>query len=421
MITGIQYSMILVFISLVTMVAALVMAYISPVRIPSEAIAPLAREYIVEKMSDVIIVLDEDDKIIYYNPSASQLFGRPLTETSSLHIEEVWLDWSKISKQYVRGALTHREIALGEGPEERVYDLVSSTIKDDLSRIKWKILVLRDITAHKRAQSYWETQLTTYNKYLERLVEERTRKLRGAERLVTIGELAAMVGHDLRNPLTAISGATYYMRKILDPNEDEKFIELLEFIDRNVRESNRILNDLRDYSKEENLEVLPTSLRHLIDDAISSTNIPEGIHVLNLIQDDVSFDVDPSRMKRVFINLVDNAVDAMPQGGTLKIEGTKTQDLLEIIFMDTGTGIPEEIIEEIWKPLFTTKARGMGFGLAICKKIMEAHGGKITVESRIGEGTSFKMTFPTYPYDIDVSQSQETDKIILENFSKFNV
>ncbi len=413
--------MILVFISLVTMVAALVMAYISPVRIPSEAIAPLAREYIVEKMSDVIIVLDEDDKIIYYNPSASQLFGRPLTETSSLHIEEVWLDWSKISKQYVRGALTHREIALGEGPEERVYDLVSSTIKDDLSRIKWKILVLRDITAHKRAQSYWETQLTTYNKYLERLVEERTRKLRGAERLVTIGELAAMVGHDLRNPLTAISGATYYMRKILDPNEDEKFIELLEFIDRNVRESNRILNDLRDYSKEENLEVLPTSLRHLIDDAISSTNIPEGIHVLNLIQDDVSFDVDPSRMKRVFINLVDNAVDAMPQGGTLKIEGTKTQDLLEIIFMDTGTGIPEEIIEEIWKPLFTTKARGMGFGLAICKKIMEAHGGKITVESRIGEGTSFKMTFPTYPYDIDVSQSQETDKIILENFSKFNV
>jgi PAS domain S-box-containing protein len=408
--------MILVFISLVTMLAALIMAYLSPVRIPRETIAPLAREYIVEKMSDVVIVLDEDDNIIYYNPSASQLFGKPLSETSGKNIEKVWLDWPKTSQQNVRGALTHQEIALGEGREERVYDLIYSTIKADMNRIKWKILVLRDITAHKRAQAYWETQLTTYNKYLERLVEERTRKLRGAERLATIGELAAMVGHDLRNPLTAISGAAYYMRNVLEPNEDDKLIELLEFIERNVRESNRILNDLRDYSKEESLEILPTNLRNLIDETISSTTIPDDIHVLNLIQDDVTFYVDPSRIKRVFLNLIDNAVDAMPQGGTLTIENVKTQDLLEVTFTDTGTGIPEEIIEDIWKPLFTTKARGMGFGLAICKKIVEAHDGSISVNSSVGEGTSFKMTFLTYHNDISAAQGQENNEIRPEIF-----
>jgi PAS domain S-box-containing protein len=416
LITNFQYSMILVFISLVTMLAALIMAYLSPVRIPRETIAPLAREYIVEKMSDVVIVLDEDDNIIYYNPSASQLFGKPLTETSGKNIEKVWLDWPKTSQQNVRGALTHQEIALGEGLEERVYDLIYSTIKADMNRIKWKILVLRDITAHKRAQAYWETQLTTYNKYLERLVEERTRKLRGAERLATIGELAAMVGHDLRNPLTAISGAAYYMRNVLEPNEDDKLIELLEFIESNVRESNRILNDLRDYSKEESLEILPSNLKNLIDETISSTTIPEDIRVLNLIQDDVTFFVDPSRIKRVFLNLIDNAVDAMPQGGTLTIENMKTQDLLEVTFTDTGSGIPEEIIEDIWKPLFTTKARGMGFGLAICKKIVEAHDGSISVNSSVGEGTSFKMTFLTYQNDISAAQGHENNEIRPEIF-----
>jgi len=416
LITNFQYSMILVFISLVTMLAALIMAYLSPVRIPRETIAPLAREYIVEKMSDVVIVLDEDDNIIYYNPSASQLFGKPLTETSGKNIEKVWLDWPKTSPQNVRGALTHQEIALGEGLEERVYDLIYSTIKADMNRIKWKILVLRDITAHKRAQAYWETQLTTYNKYLERLVEERTRKLRGAERLATIGELAAMVGHDLRNPLTAISGAAYYMRNVLEPNEDDKLIELLEFIESNVRESNRILNDLRDYSKEESLEILPSNLKNLIDETISSTTIPEDIRVLNLIQDDVTFFVDPSRIKRVFLNLIDNAVDAMPQGGTLTIENMKTQDLLEVTFTDTGSGIPEEIIEDIWKPLFTTKARGMGFGLAICKKIVEAHDGSISVNSSVGEGTSFKMTFLTYQNDISAAQGHENNEIRPEIF-----
>jgi len=106
----------------------------------------------------------------------------------------------------------------------------------------------------------------------------------------------------------------------------------------------------------------------------------------------------------------------MPQGGTLTIENMKTQDLLEVTFTDTGSGIPEEIIEDIWKPLFTTKARGMGFGLAICKKIVEAHDGSISVNSSVGEGTSFKMTFLTYQNDISAAQGHENNEIRPEIF-----
>lgn len=107
--------------------------------------------------------------------------------------------------------------------------------------------------------------------------------------------------------------------------------------------------------------------------------------------------VDSEKMKRVIINLIKNAVDAMPTGGTLTMKNRTLEKRLEIAISDTGTGIPEETQEKIWQPLFTTKAKGVGLGLCICKRIVEAHKGNISVESKVGEGTTFKITFPLEP------------------------
>jgi signal transduction histidine kinase len=107
--------------------------------------------------------------------------------------------------------------------------------------------------------------------------------------------------------------------------------------------------------------------------------------------------VDVDKMKRAFVNILKNSFEAMPEGGKLTIKSKKSGGKVEIAFADTGAGIPKETLERLFIPLFTTKARGMGFGLAICKRIIEAHGGKISVESTLGKGTTFTLIIPTEP------------------------
>ena len=105
--------------------------------------------------------------------------------------------------------------------------------------------------------------------------------------------------------------------------------------------------------------------------------------------------LDTAKISRVFINIIKNAFDAMPNGGTLTAASKKTENALELTLQDTGVGMSPETLGKIWTPLFTTKAKGMGFGLAICKRIVEAHGGKILVESQLGKGHRFTIVLPT--------------------------
>jgi two-component system, sporulation sensor kinase E len=108
-------------------------------------------------------------------------------------------------------------------------------------------------------------------------------------------------------------------------------------------------------------------------------------------------EVDIDKIKRVFVNMIRNAIDVMPKGGRLTIKSTKLNENVQITFSDTGMGMTKETLEKLWAPLFTTKAKGMGLGLAICKRIVEAHGGSISVESVVGKGTTFAITIPIKP------------------------
>ena len=101
-------------------------------------------------------------------------------------------------------------------------------------------------------------------------------------------------------------------------------------------------------------------------------------------------------MKRVFINIIKNGIDAMPNGGTMILKSVESSTDVQFLFSDAGIGMTRETMEKLWNPLFTTKAKGMGFGLSICKRIIEAHEGKISVESVFGEGTTFAVTIPFY-------------------------
>ena len=280
-----------------------------------------------------------------------------------------------------------------------------SAVPNQIGEPTLYIAELEDITERKKAeerQKALERKIKEYSEHLKYLVELKTVQLKDAnerlvksERLAAIGELAGMVGHDLRNPLTGIKNAAYYLKKKGATISEAQSKQMLDLIDDAITRSNKIINDLLDYSREMHLELIKYQAQTLVDEATRLVNVPSRIQIVNNVQDDVWIWVDSDKIVRVFINLIKNAIEAIPESGKIEISSCKTDQDVKIAFADNGTGISETTLEKLFLPLFTTKAQGMGFGLAICKRIVEALGGEISVETAEGKGTTFTITLPT--------------------------
>jgi PAS domain S-box-containing protein len=252
-----------------------------------------------------------------------------------------------------------------------------------------EVRAIRDATGNPvEVVGYW-TDVTE-----QKRMEEGFRK---AERLATIGELAAMVGHDLRNPLTGITGATYYLEKTLGQRIKGKEKEMLNVIEDSVRHSDKIVSDLLEYSRELRLELSDTNPRSVTSKALGLVRIPKNIRLVDSTRNQPKIRVDVDKLTRVFVNLIRNAVDAMPEGGKLTITSRQLDRKLQVSFADTGTGITGDVKEKLWSPLFTTKAQGIGLGLPIVKRLVEAHGGAVTVETKPGKGSTFTVAIPPKP------------------------
>lgn len=369
------------------------------------------RATLIENMNDVIIVLDHRDCVLDFNTAASNVIGHKAQDIVGKPIKKIWPYWSQIENVSLNEAMAQKEAILLFGEEERIYKVNFSDIYFGSDNLRARVIILQDITTQKRAKAYWENLQKQYSGYLERLVDERTRMLREKERMAVIGELAAMVGHDLRNPLTGISGAMYYIKTTEGHLLNDKNIEMLDLIEKKIEESNKIINDLLDYSREIRLEITNITMKSLISECLSNIEIPKGIEIVNQITDEYEIEVDQQKINRVFINIIRNAFEAMPFGGSLTISERKVNNEVKISFMDTGIGIPDEIIEDIWRPLFTTKAKGMGFGLAISKRMVEAHRGSISVSSMLDKGTVFTVKLPIKQKKLD-SQIELNEPII---------
>jgi PAS domain S-box-containing protein len=234
--------------------------------------------------------------------------------------------------------------------------------------------------------------------------KEMEQRLLKAEHLAAIGETASMVAHDLRNPLQGITGAAYVLRGE-SLTVDEKN-EMLRIIKSSVEYAESTVRDLLDYSGEIHLQRVEVPPKSMSQSALQTVKVPGNVQVLDMSREEPAISVDPDRMKRVFINLIENAIDAMPGGGTITIETKESNGHLEITVSDTGTGIPEKIMKNLWKPMQTTKAKGMGLGLPIVKRIVEAHDGEISVEAKSGEGTTFTIRLPIK--DANLAQIAQT-------------
>jgi signal transduction histidine kinase len=248
-------------------------------------------------------------------------------------------------------------------------------------------------------------------KRLEETQEELVRK----EKLSILGRLAGVVGHEIRNPLGVMNNAVYFLKTVL-PDAEEPVKEYLDIIKQEIDDSLRIVTDLLDFARTKTPQMTPITANTLITQALGKCTIPENID----LQTDIpaampQVNIDPFQMGEVLQNLIINAVQAMPEGGTLRISAREVKSsqnspipplpeggeggfyesgFIEIAVTDTGEGISPENMEKLFQPLFTTKAKGIGLGLVVCKNLTEANGGRIEVASRRDEGTKFTVMIP---------------------------
>ena len=242
-------------------------------------------------------------------------------------------------------------------------------------------------------------QLEEYATRMEDLAEERAGKLKDAEHLATIGATAGMVGHDIRNPLQAILGDLYLLGSDLTsmPEGDEKedMKESLASIKKSVDYIDKIVQDLQDYARPIKPIAQKTDFEELCNEVLFKGDLPENIEATYWVDEKAKeITADPEILKRVLSNLVNNAVQAMPEGGKLEVRTYRDASEVVITVQDSGVGIAEEVKPKLFMPLFTTKSKGQGFGLAVVKRMTEALGGTVSFSSEEGKGTSFMVRIP---------------------------
>jgi PAS domain S-box-containing protein len=365
-------------------------------------IIPVAHEIVVDSMNEAVIILDAQSRIAELNPRAQELVGHSLSEALGQPVEAIWADWASARKALDSGTERVKEVSFGVGDRRKVYELESSRLSGITSERPNLLFILRDITERKildeKLRLYSE-QLKEYAEHLEDLVQERTKELREAERMAAIGETTAMVGHDLRNPLQAMTGTLYLAKKFVSSEKVEdrnEAVGLLGTLDDEIQYMDKIVSDLQDYARPVGAEPVEISLPDLVRTAVSNAKIPGNVEVTVDIQGGSSnVKVDPLLFRRVLTNLIVNAVQAMPEGGKLTIAGSRGDESLAVAVQDTGAGIPPASLEKIFNPFFTTKAQGQGLGLAVCKRLMDSQGGTIEVSSEVGKGSTFTLTMPT--------------------------
>jgi signal transduction histidine kinase len=234
------------------------------------------------------------------------------------------------------------------------------------------------------------------------MVQERTRELYEAqerlvrrERLAVLGQMAGSVSHELRNPLAVISNVVYLLQTII-PDADETARESLDMLSSQTQNMQKIISDLLDFSRTRSPDREETAVSALVAHVLEKQPVPENVQVSARIPPGLPpVYVDPRQMEQVLQNLVTNACQAMPEGGHVSISARLEQDEVALCVTDTGHGMSKETVKKVFEPLFTTKKRGIGLGLALSRNLVEANGGRIQVESEEGKGSAFTVLLPT--------------------------
>lgn len=241
-------------------------------------------------------------------------------------------------------------------------------------------------TLDEKLRMYYETILK-----LQREIEQKNEVIAKKTRLEALGQLGAMLAHEIRNPLGGIELYCSVLKRDLEPSKQELVDKILNC----VRDLNQLVTDILTFTGNIVLQKGPQAIEKIVEEAVALSQdkiAKKNIRVVrHYTVNGRLVMVDPFRMQQVFLNIVQNAVDAMDSGGTLSIETRTEGDSVVVSFRDTGQGLAPEDLRRLFTPFFTTKSKGTGLGLAIAQRIVEAHGGRIEASNNPDRGACFTV------------------------------
>lgn len=320
---------------------------------------------ILESISDGVIAVDNSGRITAFNQAASQILGFPPEDVIGCPFRDIF----------------RREFAVPAG--RHVMELRT---KDD-----------RTVTVSERDSSLSDREGRRIGtvKVFQDLTEirELRSRMRRKERLAAIGEMAAIVAHEIRNPLGGISGFASLLAR--DLKTDEPRLRLVEKILQGTRDLERLVEGLLEYTRPIQLRLRWTNCADQVDAATGFIELnSRPIQITNEVPRDLHIMADPDRLRQVFLNILLNAVESISQAGEIRIYAEVDTQHVRILFADTGCGMTPEQMERVFSPFYTTKEKGTGLGLAVAAKIVEAHSGTLSVTSKPGEGSTFCVCIP---------------------------
>ena len=393
-----------------------------------QKVIPLARQTVFEHISNGVVVLDMQNRVVDLNPAAEQLVGYTSLEALGLPVEQIWSNWPsqlKISKLTSTGYL---ELELNHAKEQRTYSLQMYIITDLKNRPTNKLVLLSDATESIQAQEEKEkraAELIVANKEL--LFQNEEKEKRAAElavankellfqneerekmqehlivqdRLASIGQLVSGIAHEMNNPLTGVIGFSDLLMKRTDLPDDAK--EDLKIVNDEALRTARVVKGLLIFARKQKAEKESLDINSIIQSVLQLRSYEykvSNIEVYTQLAPELPQVLGNSgQLQQVFINLIVNAEQAMLEAhnkGTLTIVTKRVGDIIKASITDDGPGISPENMRKLFTPFFTTKevGKGTGLGLSICHGIVTEHGGKIYVDSEPGKGATFVVELP---------------------------
>ncbi len=302
-------------------------------------------------------------------------------------------------------ALREAAIKLGEGDFDYLPDL--SMPNDEIGELAHTFMQMSESLKVKTAEIISaRDEMERLNRSLENRVEARTRELRSAqdelikkERLAAIGQMSSVVGHEIRNPLAVINNSIYFIKTKLGaaPQQpDPKMLKHISIIESEIRQANGIIDEILGFARTREFNLKPASLNSYLEDLTMSFPFPPHVELVKQFSpENPGVNIDADQLAQALRNLIKNGIEVMPERGRVYVRSeVVSQDWVRVDIEDEGPGIPKDVLEKIFAPFFTTKARGTGLGLAVVKKVTDGHKGKVEVVSTVGKGTCFKIYLP---------------------------
>jgi two-component system, NtrC family, sensor histidine kinase PilS len=314
-----------------------------------------------------------DGEILTMNPAGMEILGVKQAGIEGQHLGNWLLDLSK--QLHAENSLRSRGLGTALKPDKKrvpVEYIVAPLVAAEGSR-KGFIVVFSDLTEVRRLEAA-----------LER-----------SRRLAALGELAASLAHEIRNPLGAVSGS--FQMLVQNQKMSEEDSSLADIVSRELRRMERLVGDMLDYARPRQLNYVATDAGILVEEIIKAFRLGDevvGRDIVLTVDDSPMADIDGAQIRQVLWNLLRNAAQATEPGDRISIDARVVDKYLVIEIGDNGIGVLEENVEEIFTPFFSTRERGLGLGLALCRRIVEDHSGEIKAEPRTGGGSLFRIKLP---------------------------